>query len=425
MLTEKGYLPRIIDDRIDDLLRAFGAVCVEGSKWCGKTWTSLNHSNSVFYVGDPTGGYQNRLLAEIDPLAALEGKTPHLIDEWQEVPGLWDATRFAIDRSQEKGRFILTGSSVPPQRSTIHTGTGRIYRLRMRPMTLAESGDSSASVSLARLFDGEFGRHKDSADLDRIIWLATRGGWPGALELDQKSALEIPAHYVKEVADRDMSKVDYQKRRPERVRRLLYSLARNNMTMVSNKTLIRDTLESGGAVNFSTPTLIAYIGALKKLFVIEELPAWSPRLRSRNRVRVSPKKHFVDPSLAIAALGATMHHLKGDLETFGFMFENMVIRDLKVYAESLGARLFHYHDDEGLEVDAIIEMPDGRWAGVEVKLGVGDADVAAGTLQALEKKIHKAGGKPPTFLAVICGVCNFSYTRKDGVLVLPITALGV
>jgi predicted AAA+ superfamily ATPase len=424
MLTEEGYLPRIIDRRIDDLLRAFGAVCIEGSKWCGKTWTSLNHANSVYYVGDPAGDYQSRRLAELDPLYALEGEIPHLVDEWQEVPGLWDATRFVVDRSKTKGRFLLTGSSVPPEISTVHTGTGRIYRLRMRPMSLAESGASNGAVSLTRLFEGEFGRYKESINLDTIIRLASRGGWPGALDLDEQSALEIPSHYIDETANRDMSRVDKKKRNPHRVRRLLYSLARNNMTMPTNATLIKDVLEDGSLTGFSEPTLVSYLSILKKLFVIEELPVWAPKLRSRSRIRVSAKKHFVDPSLAIASLGATPGQLRSDLNTFGFMFENMVIRDLKIYAEALGAKVFHYRDDEGLEADAVIEMPDGRWAAIEVKLGVTEADTAARSLLSLEKKITRAGGVPPVFKAAICGVCDFSYVREDGIFVIPITALG-
>jgi predicted AAA+ superfamily ATPase len=425
MLTEDGYLPRLLDRRVQNLLKAFGAVCVEGSKWCGKTWTSLNHANSVYYVGDPAGNYQNRRLAELDPPYALEGESPHLIDEWQEVPGLWDATRFAVDRSREKGRYILTGSSVPPRRSIMHTGTGRIARIRMRPMSLAESGDSTAAVSLAELFDGKLGRHSGKTPLDTIIWLATRGGWPGSLGLDEASALEIPRHYIEQTARIDMSRVDGKKRVPQKVERLLRSLARNNMMMVANSTLLKDTQESSGSPAFSEPTLISYLGALRKLFVIEELPAWSPKLRSTARARTTPKKHFVDPSLAIAALGADRRQLKADLNTFGFMFENLVIRDLKIYAEALGAKLFHYHDKQGLEVDAIVETPEGRWAGIEVKLGAGEADAAAKSLLALEQRVVAAGGASPTFLAALCGVCDYSYTREDGVHVIPLTALGI
>lgn len=423
MLTQEGYLPRLVDARVSGLLRSFGAVCVEGSKWCGKTWTSLNHANSVYYVADSSGNYQNRRLAELDPEYALLGDPPHLIDEWQEVPSLWDATRFAIDREKSKGRFILTGSSVPPDAATIHSGIGRIARLTMRPMSLAESGDSSRAVSLAVLFEGGLERHNEAIQLDHLVQLTCRGGWPGALGLEPAGAAEIAAQYIEETARRDMNRVDGRRRDPAKSRRLLRALARNNMTAVTNTTLIRDSQENGSLPPFSAPTLISYLGALKKLFVIEELPAWSPKLRSRSRLRVSPKKHFVDPSLAIAALGAAPDQLIADLNTFGFMFENLVIRDLKVYADSMGGQVFHYRDDENLEADAIIELADGRWAGIEVKLGVGQADTAANSLLALRRKITALGGRPPEFLAAICGVCNNSYTRDDGVRVIPATAL--
>jgi predicted AAA+ superfamily ATPase len=423
VLTQSGYIERIIDTRIDFLLKGFGAVCIEGSKWCGKTWTSLNHANSVYYVDDPSGDFQNRRLAELDPLYAMEGDIPHVIDEWQEVPGLWDATRFAIDREQGKGRFLLTGSSVPPRKTTLHTGAGRIARIRMRPMSLSESGESTGDVSLSGLFKGEFSRHSKEIDLDTIIRLACRGGWPGSLGLDQKLELEISKQYVNLIEQEDMSRVDGIKRDPQRVSRLLRSLARNNMTMATNKTLIKDTQESTSS-SLSEPTLISYVGALQKLFIIEDMLAWNPKLRSTSRLRVASKKHFVDPSLAIAALSATPKMMKADLNTFGFMFENMAVRDLKIYADALGGNVYHYHDSEGLEADCIIESAEGEWGAIEIKLGVGEADYAAESLLRLEKKIVAGGGRPPAFLAVICGVCDYSYTREDGVLVIPLTALG-
>jgi predicted AAA+ superfamily ATPase len=292
-------------------------------------------------------------------------------------------------------------------------------------MTLAESGDSSASVSLGALFAGKLGRCHETVGLSRIIWLMMRGGWPGALELDEKSALEIPSHYVEEAANSDMSRVDNRKRDARKVKRLLYSLARNNMTMVANGTLMKDVLEKGSVKGFSEPTMISYLGALKKIFMIEDLPGWAPKLRSRSRIRTTPKKHFVDPSLAIASLGATAEALRGDLNTFGLMFENLVVRDLKVYAEFLGGKVYHYHDATGLEADAIIELPDGRWAALEVKLGAAQEEEAAKSLKNVEKKVVEAGGDPPAFKAVVCGVCDFSYQREDGVFVVPITALGV
>jgi predicted AAA+ superfamily ATPase len=290
-------------------------------------------------------------------------------------------------------------------------------------MSLAESNDSSRSVSLSKLFDGELGRHNEPITLDEIIWLTARGGWPGSLNLAKTNALNVPVHYNNQTATHDMSRVDGRKRNPVKVERLLRSLARNNMTMVSNATLIKDIKESHASTTMSEVTLISYLGALKRLFIIEELPAWSPNIRSTTRIRVSSKKHFVDPSLAIAALGASPKQLKDDLNTFGFMFENLVIRDLKIYTEALGGTVFHYRDNQELETDAIIVLPDNRWAAVEVKLGMNDENKAANSLLKLTNKIVDSGGSPPAFLAVICGVCNFSYTRPDGVHVVPVTAL--
>jgi predicted AAA+ superfamily ATPase len=421
MLTRPGYHPRLVDERIDRLLANFGAVAVEGSKWCGKTWTSLHHAASVYYVGDPAGDFQNRRLASLDPTYALDGDPPHLIDEWQEVPGLWDATRFAVDQSISKGRFILTGSSVPPRQATAHSGVGRIARVRMRPMSLAESGDSTGAVSLAALFDGKLGRHRRVVRLDEIIRLVCRGGWPGATTLDAAGAQEVARQYIAVTADEDMRRLDGSRRDPTKTRRLLASLARNTMTQATNKTILKDVAVAG---SFAERTLINYLAALRRLYVLEELPAWLPRLRSATRLRVTPKKYLVDPSLAVAALGASPATLEADINTFGFLFENLVIRDLKIYANHLDGRVYHYRDDEGLEVDAIVELADGRWAGFEVKLGAAEADAAADSLLRLRAKLTARGTRPPTCLAVICGVAEFAYTREDGVHVVPLTALG-
>jgi predicted AAA+ superfamily ATPase len=421
MLTRPGYRPRLVDDRIEKLMKSFGAVAVEGSKWCGKTWTSLHHSASVYYVGDPAGDFQNRRLAALDPTYALEGDPPHLIDEWQEVPGLWDATRFAVDQETGKGRFILTGSSVPPRQATAHSGVGRIARVRMRPMSLAESGDSSGAVSLAALFEGSLGRHRRPVSLQDLIRLVCRGGWPDAVSLGESAGPEIASQYLDATADEDMRRLDGIRRDPTKTRSLLASLARNTMTQVSNKTLLKDVASSGP---FAERTLINYLNALRRLYVVEDVPAWSPRLRSPTRLRVAPKKHLVDPSLAVAALGASQAALAADLNTFGFLFESLVVRDLKIYADHMGATVRHYRDDDGLEADAIVELADGNWAGFEVKLGVAEADTAAASLLRLRAKLTARGARPPAFLAVICGVGEFAYTRGDEVHVIPVTALG-
>ncbi|MDR1807004.1 MAG: DUF4143 domain-containing protein [Propionibacteriaceae bacterium] len=421
MLTPQGYRPRLVDDRIESLLRSFGGVAVEGAKWCGKTWTSLNHAASVYYVGDPADNFQNRRVATLDVSRALDGETPHLVDEWQEVPGLWDATRFAIDRRAAKGCFLLTGSSVPPRPATLHSGVGRIARVRMRPMSLVESGASTGTVSLAALFDGILGRDDRRTTLDEIVRLVCVGGWPGALDLDDADAQDVARQYIAVTADVDMRRLDGVNRAPARTWRLLASLARNTMTQASNKTLIKDLVGTGP---FAERTLLNYLGALRRLFVIEDLPAWGPRLRSATRLRAAPKRHFVDPSLAVAALDASPATLVNDLKTLGFMFENLVVRDLKTYAENLNARVFHYRDDEGLEADAVVEGSDGRWAAFEIKLGVTEEDAAAASLIRLRDKLVARGQRAPDCLAVIYGVGGYSYTRDDGVHVVPITALG-
>ncbi|WP_417331607.1 ATP-binding protein [Gordonibacter urolithinfaciens] len=422
VLTEKGYKHRVVDDVVARYLKAFGAVCVEGPKWCGKTWTVLNHAESVFYVADPQGGFQNRQLAELDAYRVLEGEKPHAIDEWQEVPGIWDAVRFAVDRGHERGAYLLTGSSVPPEKKTVHSGTGRIARLRMRPMTLFESGESSGEVSLARLLDGEAPHCAVETTLDELVWFTARGGWPGSIFLGHDEAMLLPRQYLQELADRDMSRVDGVERDSRKVERLLRSLARNNQTSVSYDTLLKDIRDEGG-VSVSKPTLMAYLDALRRLFVIEDIPAWNPNIRSAKAVRTKVKRHFVDPSLAVAALRATPAALIRDLNTFGFLFETLVTRDVKVYAESLGCKISYYRDSAGREADLIVEADDDRWAAIEVKLGASQIDEAANGLVKLRDKLVSEGCRPPSFLAVVCGLTRFGYRREDGVAVVPLTAL--
>ena len=423
MLTEQGYRLRVIDDSIARYMRAFGAVCIEGPKWCGKTWTTLNHAESVYYVADPQGNFQNRLLAELDVYRALEGEKPHAIDEWQEVPGIWDAVRFDVDRGHERGRYLLTGSSTPPKRKTAHSGTGRIARLRMRPMTLSESGESSGEVSLKALFEGDTPHCTSDISLDELVWLVVRGGWPDSLSLGKDEAILLPRQYVRELAERDMSRVDDIERDAQKVEGLLRSLARNNQTSASYETLIGD-ISSEGDGTLSKPTLISYLDALKRLFVIEEIPAWSPNIRSSKIVRTRVKRHFVDPSLAVAALRATSSSLVRDLNTFGFLFETLVTRDVKVYAESFGGKVSYYRDADGREADLIVEANDDRWGAIEVKLGPSQIDAAAESLIKLRNKLVSKGCRPPAFLMIVCGLTRFGYQREDGVSVVPITSLG-
>ncbi|MDR3337548.1 MAG: DUF4143 domain-containing protein [Treponema sp.] len=426
-LTEQGYTPRLIDSKIADMLAEFGAVLVEGPKWCGKTWTALNHANSVIFIADPSGNFRNREMALHDPSLILEGKPPLVIDEWQEVPGIWDAIRFTLDRNRGKGRFILTGSATPPKESYIHSGAGRIAKVRMRTMSLFESGDSSGSVSLTDLFTGSVLNPRGSSmTLDTIIALALRGGWPALADRKQGPSiekLEFPRQYLERIADSELSAIDGRSRNSSKVMAVIRSLARNNATLVNNKTIQKDIDPEQGESTANRNTVALYLSLLKSIHVLEEIPGWDPGLRSTKRLRVSPKRILTDPSLAAAAIGATAATLKRDLNTFGFIFEGLCIRDLSVYAEMFGASLFHYRDESDLEADVIIELPDGRWAAIEIKLGAHQIETAAANLLKLREKMKKNDIPPPAFLAVINGLCGFAHQREDSVYVVPIDCL--
>lgn len=426
MLRQKGYRDRLIDADITRALEVFGAVCVEGPKWCGKTWAALNAAQSVYYVGSPVGNFQNRHLAEIDPMLALQGEAPHLIDEWQEVPGIWDAVRFEVDQSQGKGRFLLSGSSTPLSKGVMHTGTGRIATLRMHPMSLAESGDSSAQISLAGMFEAPLApASTGEVSLSTLVELVVRGGWPGNLDVEAERAGDAPRAYVEQVVERDVNRVDDKMRDPHKMMLLLRSLARNESTLASNATLRRDMREFDDD-DISDNTVSEYLAVLGRIFAIYEQPAFNPHMRSSVRVGKKPKRHLADPSLAAAALNATPARLMGDLETFGFLFEALCERDLMIYAQAAGGSLFHYRDALNREIDAVVELPDGRWGAFEIKLGANQIDAAAESLLALKKDMENdPRAKPPTIMAVVCGLTSFAYTRPDGVMVVPITALGV
>jgi predicted AAA+ superfamily ATPase len=428
-LTKQGYLPRIIDAKVADYLGIFGAVSVEGPKWCGKTWTSLNHASSVTYLMDPAGNYSNRARARLNPSLVLTGDKPHAIDEWQEVPGIWDAVRFSVDQTGEVGQFLLTGSATPPRESYEHSGTGRIATLRMRPMSLYESGDSTGAVSLAKLFAGNvIDPFVADLDLRHLIDITVRGGWPQTLSLPVEKAGSISAEYIKSVARNELFNENYSRRNPAKLGRLLRSLARNNATTVSDKTLTLD-VDGEDRRDFSQDEIVLsrdsvadYSNDLKKIFVIEDILAWSPAIRSATRLRVAPKRVFADPSLAIAALGLGAEQLFDDLNTFGFMFENLCLRDLAVYAEQMDASLYHYHDNSDLEVDAIIETRDGSWGAFEIKLGEYQIDVAAENLLRMKNKMVAAEIREPSCLVVITGG-GFGQLRDDGVYVVPVNAL--
>ena len=418
------YLPRVIDPRLDEYLQTFGAVCVEGPKWCGKTWTSLYHSNSAIFIGDPAGNFQNRQLAELSPDLVLEGDVPRLIDEWQEVPPLWDAVRYKVDQAHQKGQFILTGSTTPNHKGILHSGAGRIARLRMRPMSLYESGDSSGKVSLERLCHGELTpAMTGDGNLKRLIDLIIRGGWPASIGMPAAQAALLPEEYLNAVIDDDVYRMDSIRRNTIKMRLLLRSLARNESTTATNKRLKNDIREVDDE-DIDVETVKEYLDIFERLFIIENQPPFSAGMRSSIRVKQAVKRHFCDPSLACSLLKATPASLLGDLETLGFLFEALCERDLRIYAESFGAALYHYQDYRNREIDAVVELSDGRWCAFEIKLGANQIDAAAKNLLDIQREMTAdPKGKPPAVLCVLCGMSNAAYRRADGVFVVPPTAL--
>ena len=423
-MEKKGYRPRIIDNKIEEYLGVFGALCIEGPKWCGKTWTSSFHSRSEIYLGDPAGNFQNRNLAELSPDLVLQGETPRLIDEWQEVPPLWDAVRFHVDQSSEKGLFILTGSSTPNHKGILHSGAGRIARIRMRPMSLYESGDSSGMVSLGDLCaDRMESVMTGEVRLTDLIGYILRGGWPASLGLSIKEASLLLRQYLDAIVDDDVYRIDGVKRDTTKIRLLLRSLARNESTTATNRSLKNDVKEKDDE-DIDVDTIASYLDIFSRLFLIENQQPFSSKIRSSVRVKQAEKRHFADPSLAAALLGATEEKLLGDLNTLGFLFEALCERDLRIYADAFGGQLYHYQDYQNREVDAVIQLPGGEWCAFEIKLGANQIDEAAAVLVKLKNDIAKEpGGIPPKVLCVVCGMSNAAYKRADGVYVVPITAL--
>ena len=423
-MEKKGYRPRIIDNKIEEYLGVFGALCIEGPKWCGKTWTSSFHSRSEIYLGDPAGNFQNRNLAELSPDLVLQGETPRLIDEWQEVPPLWDAVRFHVDQSSEKGLFILTGSSTPNHKGILHSGAGRIARIRMRPMSLYESGDSSGMVSLGDLCaDRMESVMTGEVRLTDLIGYILRGGWPASLGLSIKEASLLSRQYLDAIVDDDVYRIDGVKRDTTKIRLLLRSLARNESTTATNRSLKNDVKEKDDE-DIDVDTIASYLDIFSRLFLIENQQPFSSKIRSSVRVKQAEKRHFADPSLAAALLGATEEKLLGDLNTLGFLFEALCERDLRIYTDAFGGQLYHYQDYQNREVDAVIQLPGGEWCAFEIKLGANQIDEAAAVLVKLKNDIAKEpGGIPPKVLCVVCGMSNAAYKRADGVYVVPITAL--
>ena len=419
----KQYMPRIIDDTVDRYLAAFGAVCIEGPKWCGKTWTSSYHSNSEILIGDPANNFQNRSLAELSPALVLEGETPRRIDEWQEVPSLWDAVRYTVDQRGRTGQFILTGSATPKRKGILHSGAGRIGKLHMRPMSLYESGESSGMVSLQELCSGSLTPvMTGEVDLQLLAKLTVRGGWPGNLKTRDEDISLLPNEYLNAVIDDDIYRIDGVRRDSKKIRLLLRSLARNESTTATNKTLKNDIKEIDDE-DIDVETVATYLDIFARLFLTDNQPPFSARIRSSIRVKQAEKRHFCDPSLACALLKATPERLIGDLTTFGFLFEALCERDLKIYAESFGAQVYHYQDYAGNEIDSVIELPDGNWCGIEIKLGANKIEEAAANLIHIRNEIAKEGNQLPTALCVLCGMSNAAYQRPDGVFVVPLTAL--
>lgn len=419
------YKQRIADRILERKVLGKGAVLIEGPKWCGKTTTAKQLAESVLDLGDSSVLKQSSQMIEISPKSLLEGATPRLIDEWQALPPIWDSIRSEVDKRGEPSQFILTGSSVLPDADeTIHSGTGRFAHVMMRPMSLFESGESTGSVSMRDLFDGEvMDVQENSLEIEDIAHLTCRGGWPWATLISRNVALDQAFDYVDSVIKRDIQRVDKVRRSPERARLLLRSYARNISQQVSYATIRKDML-SNDASTLDEDTVADYIKALKKLFVIEDLAAWNPNIRSKAAIRTSETRHFVDPSIGTAALGLGPKDLINDLQSFGLFFEDMVVRDLRVYAEALDGELYHYRDSNGLECDTVLHRRNGSYALFEVKLGGEDKiNEGAASMIELANNIDTDKMPAPSFMAVIIGVGKYAYQRKDGVYVIPIGCL--
>lgn len=421
----KEYKKRIADDILKRKLEGKGAVLIEGPKWCGKTTTAEQVAASVLYMDDPRRKEQNITMSDVNPQRLLKGNTPRLIDEWQLAPKLWDAVRFEVDHRAETGQFILTGSAVPADAKEItHSGTGRFTWLTMRPMSLYESGDSTGEISLKSLFeqpdtvDGE-----TQLDIERLAFLVCRGGWPQAVDMRDEIALDQAVDYYDAVIHSDVNRADNVKKNPERVKRLMRSYARNQGAQTPNTVIARDISVNEESLT-DEHTVAAYIEALRKIFVVEDMPAWNPNLRSKTAIRSSDTRYYVDPSVAAAALGIGPNDLIADLNTFGFLFETLCVRDLRVFADALNGDVYHYRDKDGLECDAVVHLRNGAYGLIEIKLG-GDRliEEGAASLKRLSEKIDTDKMKKPSFLMVLVGAGDYAYRRSDGVYVVPVGCL--
>ena len=421
----KEYKARIVDNMLKEKLEAKGAVVIEGPKWCGKTTTAMQVAGSILRMDEPRNREANIQMAEIDPGQLLKGDTPRLIDEWQIAPKLWDATRYEVDTRGKEGQFILTGSAVPVESEEItHSGTGRFTWLLMRPMSLYESGDSTGEVSLQDLFERlDRIAGTNDFDIDRLAFLICRGGWPHAVGMKEKPSLLQAEDYYEAVIKSDINRADGVSKNPERVKRLMRSFARNQGTQISN-TMLRDDIISNDTESLNEDTIASYINALKNIFVVEDIAAWNPNLRSKTSIRTSETRYYVDTSIAVAALGIGPKDLTNDLNTMGLLFETLCVRDLRVYAESIGGTVLHYRDKSGLECDTVIHLKNGRYGLAEIKLG-GQKLIEEGVknLQSLSNKIDTSKMPAPSFLMIIIGIGEFAYRREDGIFIVPIGCL--
>lgn len=421
----KEYKKRIADRILKNKLEGKGAILIEGPKWCGKTTTAEQFASSVLYMDDPQRKDQNIMMSEINPGRLLQGSAPRLIDEWQLAPKLWDAIRFEVDHRKELGQFILTGSAVPPDTQEItHSGTGRFSWLTMRPMSVYESGESTGEVSLRELFnspetiDGE-----SNIDIEKLAFMVCRGGWPQSVDMKYNVALQQAFDYYDAVVNWDINRADGVRKNKERVKRLMRSYARNQGSQVSISTIRQDIIVNDES-DISEDTVSAYLNALRKIFVIEDMPAWNPNLRSKTAIRTSDTRYFIDPSIATASLGIGPKDLINDLKTFGLMFETLCVRDLRVYAEALDGNVYHYRDKENLECDAVVHLRNGTYGLIEIKLG-GNKLIEEGAvnLKTLNSKLDTEKMKNPSFLMILVGTGDFAYRRDDGIYVVPVGCL--
>ena len=420
----KDYKKRILDSKIEEYLKLFGAICIEGPKYCGKTWAGRYHAKSETLLHNTTGEESNEVeLAKISPKIILEGEKPKLIDEWQEATNLWDEIRTDVDRTGLKGQYILTGSSTPNRKGISHSGAGRFGKIHLRTMSLYESGDSNGLISLKDICEGkEISKFTGEVDLKKLIYLVIRGGFPSYINYSSSDAKKAVNEYIDLIINDDLFRLDGIKRDKHKMQLLLKSLARNESTTVTNTTLKNDIKEIDNE-DVDKDTIANYLNALDKMFLLDNDEPFGISIRSSIRVKQAPKRHFADPSITCALLNVTEEKLLNDLKTFGFLFEAMVERDLKIYAESFDAKSYHYQDYQNREIDHVIELEDGRWCGFEIKLGVNEIEGAAQNLINIKDKIAQEDGNAPSVLCVICGMSNAAYQRPDGVYVVPITAL--